>query len=258
MFSAFSWSSRHVLLSAGLALATLAGGAVAGTLTGSASWRERMILPPGAVLMVELQDVSRADAPSQLLARLTRDPAGNPPVAFRLAYDDAAIEPGHRYLVSARVTLGERLLFITDMAYPVRADGSDAPLDLRLVVARGGVSDAPLRNTYWKLVRLDGQPVTVGARQREPHLILSGQGERVSGSGGCNRLMGAYTLDGEKLGFARLASTMMACLGDGMAQEQRFLQALARVAGYSIRGEQLVMLDAAGQPVASFEAVALR
>lgn len=258
MFGINWLSSRHVLARTGLAFCLLAGAAVqAGTLTGSVSWRERMVLPPGAVLIVALHDVSLADAPSQLLARLTRDPAGNPPVAFRLAYDDAAIEPGHRYQVSARVMQGERLLFITDTAYPVRVDGSDAPQDLHLVAARGGIPDAPLRNTYWRLVGLEGQPLAADARQREPHLILSAQDERVSGSGGCNRLMGGYTLDGGKLVFSRLASTMMACI-DGMTQEQRFLHALGRVASYSIRGELLVMRDAAGQPVASFEAVALR
>src|SRR3546814_13421730 len=38
---------------------------------GSLTYRERIALPPGSVAEVTLQDVSRADAPSTILARQT-------------------------------------------------------------------------------------------------------------------------------------------------------------------------------------------
>jgi copper homeostasis protein (lipoprotein) len=62
-------------------------------------------------------------------------------------------------------------------------------------------STATLQDTYWKLTRLDGAPVTVGSKQREPHLVLHAKEGRLAGSGGCNRIMGGYTLDGEKIFF---------------------------------------------------------
>ena len=58
-----------ITLAAGLAAAAAAR-AQAATIRGSAAYRERMALPPGAVLAVALQDISRADAPAETLAEL--------------------------------------------------------------------------------------------------------------------------------------------------------------------------------------------
>ena len=91
----------------------------AGTLEGTATYRERRALPPDAVFEAVLQDVSRADAPATVLGRATIDPAGQPPFRFEIAYDDAAVQPGSRYVVRATVTHQGRLRFTTDRAYPV-------------------------------------------------------------------------------------------------------------------------------------------
>jgi heat shock protein HslJ len=77
------------------------------------------------------------------------------------------------------------------------------------------------------------------------------------GSGGCNRLSGSYTLDGERLTFGRAAGTMMACR-DGMEQERAFLDALSAVTGWRVEGQRLLLLDGAGAPLLQFEAVVLR
>lgn len=119
------------------------------------------------------------------------------------------------------------------------------------------MTDSPLRNTYWKLVRLGGAPVEVAERQREPNLIFALHEMRVSGSGGCNRIAGPFELDGEKLRLRRLASTRMAC-ASGMQQEDCFLRALGTVERYRINGNHLDLIDASGTVVAEFEAVALR
>src|SRR3546814_14991803 len=52
---------------------------------GSLTYRERIALPPGSVAEVTLQDVSRADAPSTILARHTIPLVGRQvPVPFHL------------------------------------------------------------------------------------------------------------------------------------------------------------------------------
>ena len=61
--------------------------------------------------------------------------------------------------------------------------------------------DSPLRNTDWKVVRLNGAPVRVAARQREPYLTLARDEQRVSGDGGCNRFTGGFELNGARLRF---------------------------------------------------------
>lgn len=115
----------------------------------------------------------------------------------------------------------------------------------------------PLRNTYWKLTRLNGAPVAVAPGQREPHLVLHAKEPRVAGSSGCNRVMGGFELDGDALRFGRLAGTMMACR-EGMAQERAFIDVLGQVAHWQLRGSHLELFDAQRKLLARFEAVALR
>lgn len=116
---------------------------------------------------------------------------------------------------------------------------------------------AKLQDTYWKLTRLNGKPVTAAFKQREPHLVLHSVEMRLAGSGGCNRLMGRYQLDGKKISFGQIAMTRMACPA-GMQQEKEFVDTLARIRSWQISGQHLDLFAEAGTPVARFEAVALR
>jgi heat shock protein HslJ len=114
-------------------------------------------------------------------------------------------------------------------------------------------ADAPLENTYWKLFQLGDEPVSVASKQKEPYFILDPATGRVSGSGGCNRLVGSYTLDGNHLTFRHTAGTMMACL-EGMETEKAFLQALPQVNSWKITGQRLELFDVGGKLIARFEA----
>ena len=119
-------------------------------------------------------------------------------------------------------------------------------------LAADSVSDAKLENTYWKLTAFGTAAVVVADNQREPHFILHPDDKRVSGSGGCNRLAGTYTVEGNRLTFSRMAGTMMAC-PSGMEQERSFHDALGRAATWRIDGERLELSDATGKVIAQFE-----
>src|SRR3546814_3847762 len=70
---------------------------------GSLTYRERIALPPGSVAEVTLQDVSRADAPSTILARQTIPLEGRQvPVPFGLKVDRAQLQHGMRYSFRGR------------------------------------------------------------------------------------------------------------------------------------------------------------
>jgi copper homeostasis protein (lipoprotein) len=114
-----------------------------------------------------------------------------------------------------------------------------------------------LENTYWKLVRLGSEPVKTEPNQREPHIILRTHDQRVSGSGGCNRLLGGYRLDGNRITFGKFAATLMACPA-GMEQEQAFLGALGQAARWRVIGSHLELFDAGGATIARLEAVHLK
>ncbi len=231
----------------------------AGTVTGTATFRERMALPPGATFEAIIEDSSRADAPAMVLGRYGPVPAGSPPFTFSIEYDDAAILPGHRYGVRATVRHDGRLLFTTDRHVPALA--GDKPVAITMV----RVKDAParqaaqssLRNTYWKLVAQNGKPAVVAKGQRDPHIILKADEPRVSGSGGCNNIVGSFTLEGDRLKFSAMGSTMMMC-PEGMEQERAFLKMLESVARYRISGEALTLADDNGRAIAKFRAVAPR
>jgi heat shock protein HslJ len=64
--------------------------------------------------------------------------------------------------------------------------------------------------------------------------------------------MGGYELKGDKLTFARMASTMMAC-PDGMETEKKFLRALDQVRRWRIAGRRLELMDGSGKVVAVLE-----
>jgi copper homeostasis protein (lipoprotein) len=116
-----------------------------------------------------------------------------------------------------------------------------------------GTSNEPLENTHWKLIRLGDRAVTVGAGQPEPHLVLSSETGRVSGSSGCNRLMGRYEAEDGSLTFSALATTRMACAA-GMDVERRFLAALRSTSRTEITQQRLELFDASGRLLARFEA----
>ena len=84
--------SRAVLL---VLLTLIASTAMAQSIDGTA-YRERMALPPVALFEALLEDVSRADAPAETIARTRLTSPGNPPIAFTSAYEPSKIVAGHR------------------------------------------------------------------------------------------------------------------------------------------------------------------
>ncbi|OLO09980.1 hypothetical protein BTW10_17100 [Chromohalobacter japonicus] len=117
--------------------------------------------------------------------------------------------------------------------------------------------DEPLVNTYWKLTELEGAPVEVVANQREPHFVLHADPARVMGSTGCNRMMGNYRVEEDRLYFSALATTRMAC-EQGVHTEQRFLDVLNATDEWRVTGEHLTLLDAQHETLARFKAVHLQ
>jgi heat shock protein HslJ len=78
--------------------------------------------------------------------------------------------------------------------------------------------------------------------------VLRLEAGRLSGSTGCNRVMGAYRLDGDRLSCeSRSATTMMACPPPLMAQEQAVLAAFEQAANFGIEEGRLRIADDDGR-----------
>ena len=119
-----------LLLLLAVCFTTSAGGAA--TVRGEATYREHLAVPPGAQLEVVLQDVSRADAPSQAIGSVTLSDIGQPPYRFEIPYRPEQIIASHRYAVRARLTHQGQLLFATDRTYPVITAGNPTEVQLML------------------------------------------------------------------------------------------------------------------------------
>jgi uncharacterized lipoprotein YbaY len=105
-----------------------------GSLTGTVSYRQRMALPPDAVLLVHLQDIYLPDAPSPFIAEFKTTLGGRQmPVPFTLKYDPAKIDPNHPYVVEASILVHDQLRFTNDTAYFVLTQGHPAKVAMILV-----------------------------------------------------------------------------------------------------------------------------
>jgi putative lipoprotein len=104
----------------------------------SVAYRERILLPPGHVLTVRVEDVSLADAPARTLAETTQALEGRgPPYAATLAVPTARVDPRHSYAVRAEIRdPAGALRFTTDTRHSVLTGGAPDRVEIILVGVR--------------------------------------------------------------------------------------------------------------------------
>ncbi len=125
------------------------------------------------------------------------------------------------------------------------------------MVAEAVPTAGSLEGVDWVLLAYSAGDALVELDDPRGSARLRFEGGRVSGSAGCNRLMGAYTLEGERLRFEpSMASTMMACPEPLMGQEQAVHAALSLVASHRLAADRLELLDADGELLLRFTVLA--
>ena len=107
------------------------------SVSGTVTYRERLALSPGARLVVELRDVSYADAPSTLIARQTITDPGQVPIKFKVEYNRDDIDSRSTYSIKADIIESDgRLAFTNDTAYEVITRGNPNKVDMVLVLVQ--------------------------------------------------------------------------------------------------------------------------
>ena len=107
------------------------------SVTGSVTYRERIALTQGAALVVELRDVSYADAAAPLIARQTISDPGQVPIKFKVEYNRGDIDSRNTYSIQARIVESYgRLAFTKDTAYEVITHGNTDKVDMLLVLVQ--------------------------------------------------------------------------------------------------------------------------
>lgn len=166
------------------------------------------------------------------------------------AYLDIRQEPGGHVLASLyghvktmpNLEGNQELPSVIPLRFESVAHASCGPL----------LTASELNDQLWTLVQLNGKPVVLPETQRPPGLTFHADNNRLSGSGGCNQLVGSYTVSQRSMEINMLAATRMACLTEGNV-EQEFLSTLSRVKTWNILGQRLELYDQLGSTLARFE-----
>jgi len=232
-------------------------------LTGTATYRENMALPKGAVLDVKLEDVSRTGSPTMVTGMRVNKPR-HLPIPFTIRYDPHRIDPAHMYAVRATLLVHGRPAFVTDPAVRVLTHGYGRAVQIVMrrvpgaegAPPHGADSEQLLANNRWVPVHIGDHTVTVEHGHQEPWIELDERSQKVTGSGGCNRFNGSYQAQAGTLRFGPLATTRMAC--PHMENETAFLRALDYTRAYRVHGRTLELLDDKGTTLVRLEERNLR
>lgn len=104
----------------------------------------------------------------------------------------------------------------------------------------------PLANTRWAVTLLGGNPPATFDTSASLTLQFGGK-DTVVGNGGCTSFRGPVAGNDSKLLLGPLSAGTASC-GEAIdRQEQAYLRALQAATGYSLDGDELILLDASGQ-----------
>ena len=109
-------------------------------------------------------------------------------------------------------------------------------------------------NGEWNIIEINGSKVTSGESRTLPFIAFDTATGRVSGSSGCNRMMGSFDVNAKpgSLELGAMGSTRMMC--PDMTTERNVLSALAQVKGYKKAGkDKLYLCNASNRPVITLE-----
>ena len=107
-------------------------------------------------------------------------------------------------------------------------------------------------NSRWKLVSLDMNGTKTPALDGTEVTLSFQTSGQVGGNSGCNSFGGSYRVEGTKIQFGEIMSTLMACADPKvMDQEQAYLAALQKISSYELSGDQLTLLNG-DQPLLTF------
>lgn len=109
-----------------------------------------------------------------------------------------------------------------------------------------------LQNKTWVLTHIGVTDLKADpSLPNQPSIQFDEASKRVSGSDGCNRIMGSYSIQGEHMSLSQMARTRMLC-SNSTTITQKYNEALNLVTGYQVYNKTLRLLDRHGNPVLQF------
>ncbi len=105
----------------------------------------------------------------------------------------------------------------------------------------------PLAGTEWTLIEITAGAVVTPTLPDAPASISfdpEGEAGRYAGTGGCNRLAGSYSVNGDSISFEAGISTLIACPEPIMAQELQLTEALLAATRFEVVDDRLAIFFA--------------
>ncbi len=88
------------------------------TISGEVTYRERIALPPGAVLTLRLIDLSEPESAAPSIARETIRVATQVPVKFEMRLDRSELQPSKPYGIQAQISVDGKIWFANAVSAP--------------------------------------------------------------------------------------------------------------------------------------------
>ena len=217
-------------------------------LQGTVSYRERIALPPHAILQVRLLRLSAANASSDVIGAARLRTRNRMPIPYRLPFDDNRLRRGNTYALEARILVDGKVWFNTASPKPVANGAIQPDILVQRIAAQAPAS--PTLKGKWLAESLRGGGVIDNLQST----IEIGENGTVAGHGGCNGFNGTATITGDTISFGPLATTRKACPPAIMDQESKLLGALSDARRWLIdeQRDKLILFDAGNREILLF------
>lgn len=214
---------------------------------GTASYLERIAVPPDAVLTVALLDGSANGGASESLS-VQSFALTTVPYAFELRYDPRLIQAEGTYTIKVSIGSAGVTLFQATEPAPALTGQNDAAIDLTLRKLPRGSSQAMRLEGRWSVFEIAGALV---GEDRVPMIDFSESGV-IGVKGACNSYTGKAEANGANLQFSEnMAGTLMACPPEFETVDAQLLDALQNAARFERRHDLLFFVNESGEPLIS-------
>ncbi|MGH8221893.1 MAG: YbaY family lipoprotein [Woeseiaceae bacterium] len=183
-------------------------------IVGTASYRERIALPPDALFEAVLEDVAHANSKATEIARIALIEPAAPPIHFAIAFVPEKIDSRRSYSIRARILVDGALWFASDAAHPGLTSGAGRTVDILLKRVKEDKpapnKDKPAPTGRSRLFGGEMVYMADAARFRE---CKTDRGYPIATEGDFVKLQKAYLKDVKKPG-ARLYATFEGSMAD--------------------------------------------
>ena len=208
---------------------------------------DKRMLPPNAKVTVILEDISKQDVKSEIIAKQSLMVKNAPPYTFIITFDTNSIDYKHTYSLSANITVDGKYIYRSD---EILNPFSEIREKYTIVLKRVAMTKS-LVNRPWTLVSLNEEDISLETSAKKPFIMFDSDGKGVKGFTGCNNMFGSYTKDGYNIKIGPLASTRKACMAN-MDVESKFQKAINDAKKWKMSGDNMYLIGADDKTLAKF------